>query len=230
MNSADQLARKSDSSPVSVHGLRCVRCLDHFCQANRVVDGEALCIWCLDSVPCPARRKPQPGGGRTPLRGAGAQSQGGSPALPRKLSTRSSRKTMATATASPKTNGHQAALPPVDLRACKCGCNGRVPSDARFSYLPGHMKRHHQQKSAAGRVEKPAKKKRGRPRKVVTVAPGDAIRRIGAVALPGVPPGFNLGRVTLEVTEPQLDRFLTGLPLSAKQTLANYYLSQLDAL
>jgi hypothetical protein len=115
-----------------------------------------------------------------------------------------------------KTNGHapDAAAP----RLCKCGCGEVVPAENRFSYVKGHMTR----KSKATAAPKA---KLGRPKKI----------RASETA-----PDFRARapeRLTLHVTEPQLNSYLVkldvnwkdfvqGLPAKLKLEIANAYLQQ----
>ena len=115
-----------------------------------------------------------------------------------------------------KLNGHVAAsVPP---RLCKCGCGQVVPAENRFSYVKGHMTR----KSKATAAPKA---KLGRPTKI----------RASETA-----PDFRARapeRLTLHVTEPQLNSYLVkldvnwkdfvqGLPAKLKLEIANAYLQQ----
>lgn len=210
----------------AANGLLCVRCVGHSCQANRVVDGEALCIWCLDDLPCPYARKNilpkgQTCGGRAPLRRVGAQSQGGisPPALLRKSQKTGARKMNGSAaTRSSKPNGHALDTP----RVCKCGCGEVVPPDFRFSYLPKHR---HTKKRAASRPGKKAARRVTSRAKRSTIAAGISTIAAGLAATAR---DLSVGRCQLQVSEQQLDRFLTRLPFADKQHLANYYLMQVD--
>jgi hypothetical protein len=119
---------------------------------------------------------------------------------------------MQTQTAAVKTNGHA----PATLRTCKCGCGETVPTENRFAYIQGHLKR----AKPAANTEKCHC---GRPL-------GHTGKHVGGKAAPAKPaPVVSAAppvsaRVSLEVTEAQLNQFLVKLSLDDKQRLANYFL------
>jgi hypothetical protein len=115
-----------------------------------------------------------------------------------------------------KTNGHA----PATLRTCKCGCGENVPAENRFAYIQGHLKR----------AKSPVSTEKchcGRPL-------GHTGKHVGGKAAPAKPaPVVSVAppvstRVSLEVTEAQLNQFLVKLSLEDKQRLANYFLQSAE--
>jgi hypothetical protein len=109
--------------------------------------------------------------------------------------------------ATSKPNGHV----PKTLRICKCGCGETVPAENRFSYIHGHLKRAARDSVKARPVVK-LKKNKPEPN-VEILAP---------------PQQQDSPRVTLAVTEAQLNQFLVRLSLDEKQRLANYFLQTVE--
>jgi hypothetical protein len=191
--------------------LRCARCLakGHNCYTDRLDDNkQPICVFCEDGEPCfwEQRNKKSP---PPPAIVSAPKPQ---------LITRKEApmQTQPAPAPTPKTNGHTPALA---QRLCKCGCGESVPPFQRFAYIAGHMKRGG--KKAATKAATREKCACGRPL-------GHTGRHIGgqraaSVNSPSAAPPV-AARVSLAVTEAQLNLFLVRLSLDEKQRLANYFL------
>lgn len=201
--------------PADPRGMLCAPCLKqgHRCPAFQIVDHVAVCAYCIDNDVCPHKseiriqgRLPEP-----------------KPIASSLTKLRPAKRTAAVVPAPPGPSPNPKKEPSME-RFCKCKCGGVVPASSRFSYLPGHMKRNGKSAAAPPSI----KRKVGRPRNNATNGHGDARPANGHAPINGnghdVSTNGNRATVGLQVTEPQLNRFLLGLPLDRKQFLANYHL------
>lgn len=223
--------------------LRCIPCLrkGHTCYAHRMINGEALCIYCVDDEPCffelrgkktaenetiPA--KPEtPRAKRTPIVAlaerliedglpevdvqSALENQGVKPHHA-KTAIAMSKETSVQTQITSKSPKTNGSVP---LRECKCGCGGMVPAEFRFSYMKGH-KPH----VVKGRKKKAAKA-------FATVAPVALVAPLLATSSASREVGPD-NLVAIRVSERQLNAFLVKLNFEEKQHLANYYLRNVD--
>lgn len=196
---------------IGLQPLRCSRCLakGHNCYTDRLDENkQPICVFCEDGEPCFWEQHNK--NSRPSV----------APAPKPQLITRKETSMPAAQPAPAKVNGH---TPTIAERLCKCGCGENVPPFQRFAYIKGHMKR-----GEGKKVAKIATKEKcacGRPlghtgRHVGGVKPatGTTVANNPSAAPPVA------ARVSLAVTEAQLNLFLVRLSIEEKQRLANYFL------